>query len=155
MKRASEICNGLVDILGYIGTEWEGSTAKQYLYTRQTPTLFAGSRFPYLKGKIPFGYDNLVNAIVEAIDESGKGGATIVDSIGTKQIVSLDYNTLMSEAKALWGQLVGETDPDANAPKILKKIEMIFGRKLRLSEIVEGQEDLLELVLIDMREMAK
>ena len=64
-KRASEVCNGIVDIIGYIGNEWVNGERKRWLYTRETPTLFAGSRFKYMPDKIPFSYDALVNAIKE------------------------------------------------------------------------------------------
>jgi hypothetical protein len=40
------------------------------------------------------------------------------------------------------------------AARILKRVEMIFGRPIRLSEITEDQTDLYNLVLIDMRKLA-
>lgn len=156
-KRAAEICNGIVDIIGYIGSEWQDGKNVRYLYTRETPTLFAGSRFKYLAPKIPFGYDELVNAIADAIEKAEKlDGVTVVDKeVSNTPVIQKSYDELMDEARALWTKLVGEDDPDSNAPKIMKKIEIIFGRKMKLSEVTEGQEDLLELVLIEMREMAK
>ena len=156
-KRAAEICNGIVDIIGYIGSEWQDGKSVRYLYTRETPTLFAGSRFKYLAPKIPFGYQELVDAIADAIEESEKrDGVTVVDkAVATAPIETRSYDDLMNEARTLWSKLVGTDDPDGNAAKIMKKIEIIFGRKMKLSEVTEGQEDLLELVLIEMRDMAK
>ena len=63
----------------------------------------------------------------------------------------LNFDSIRQEAEVLWGNLVGK-DP-ANAERILKKVEMIFGRKVKLSEITEDQVDLFNLVLIDMKEM--
>jgi hypothetical protein len=40
------------------------------------------------------------------------------------------------------------------ARRIQKRIEMIFGRTIKLSEITEDQVDLFNLVLLDMRELA-
>ena len=156
-KRAAEICNGIVDIIGYIGDEWQDGKSVKYLYTRETPTLFAGSRFKYLAPKIPFGYQELVDAIAKAIEESEKrDGVTVVDkAVVTAPIETRSYDDLMNEARTLWSKLVGTDDPNGNAAKIMKKIEIIFGRKMKLSEVTEGQEDLLELVLIEMRDMAK
>jgi hypothetical protein len=51
----------------------------------------------------------------------------------------------------LWGTLV-ERDED-NAAIILKKVEMIFGRPIKLSEITEDQVDLFNLVVLDMEDM--
>lgn len=152
-KRAYEIVNQLVDIIGYIDITWdEEGNSERWLYTRKTPTVMAGSRFKYLAPKIKFGYNELVAAISDAIDKSEKlDGATVVET--TEQVVeeALDYKKIREEASALWRELV-ERDPE-NAPVILKKVEMIFGRPMKLSEITEDQVDLFNLVVLDMKDM--
>lgn len=151
-KRAAEICNGLVDIIGYIGTEFHDGKAERYLYTRETPTLFAGSRYRYLQDKIPFSYENLVNAISDAVDEAERrDGITVVDKEDKTIEERLDYNKIREEASAIWKELVA-VNPE-NAKIILKKVEMIFGRQMKLSEITEDQVDLFNLVLLDMRDL--
>lgn len=152
-KRCYEVVNQIVDIIGYIATEWdENGESQRWLYTRQTPTVMAGSRFPYLAPKIKLGYDELVKAINDAIDKQREiDGATVVDKIEQKIEEPLDFNQIRTEAQTLWGNLVGK-DP-TNADKILKKVEMIFGRKIKLSEITEDQVDLFNLVLIEMKDM--
>ena len=157
-KRAAEVCNGIVDIIGYIGNEWVNGERKRWLYTRETPTLFAGSRFKYMPDKIPFGYDELVNAIAEAIEMAEeKDGATVADTVATKSEEKVDFNTIRARAQELWVKLVGTGEnakPDvANA--ILKKIEITMGRRMKLSEFTEDQADLLALVVVDMEDMAK
>ena len=152
-KRAYEIVNQLVDIIGYIDITWdEEGNSERWLYTRKTPTIMAGSRFKYLAPKIKFGYNELVEAIGEAIDKAEKlDGAVVVDT--TQQVIEekLDYNAIRAEAAELWKQLV-EKDTE-NAGRILKKVEMVFGRPMKLSEITEDQVDLFNLVLLDMKEM--
>ena len=152
-KRCYEVVNQIVDIIGYIATEWDDSGESQrWLYTRQTPTVMAGSRFPYLAPKIKLGYQELVDAINEAIDKQREiDGATVVDKLEQKVEEPLDFAKERAEAQTLWGNLVG-SDP-ANADKILKKVEMIFGRKIKLSEITEDQVDLMHLVVLEMRDM--
>lgn len=152
-KRCYEVVNQIVDIIGYIATEWDDEgNSQRWLYTRQTPTIMAGSRFKYLAPKIKLGYDELVEAINAAIDKQRElDGATVVDKTETKTEEKLNFDTIRQEAEVLWGNLVGK-DP-ANADRILKKVEMIFGRKVKLSEITEDQVDLFNLVLIDMKEM--
>lgn len=157
-KRAAEVCNGIVDIIGYIGNEWVNGERKRWLYTRETPTLFAGSRFKYMPDKIPFGYDELVNAIAEAIEMAEeKDGATVADTVATKSESKVDFNTVRARAQELWLKLVGTGDdakPDvANA--ILKKIEITMGRRMKLSEFTEDQAELLHLVVLDMEDMLK
>ena len=152
-KRAYEIVNQLVDIIGYIDITWdEEGNSERWLYTRKTPTIMAGSRFKYLAPKIKFGYNELVEAIGEAIDKAEKlDGAVVVDT--TQQVIEekLDYNAIRAEAADLWKQLV-EKDTE-NAGRILKKVEMVFGRPMKLSEITEDQVDLFNLAVLDMRDM--
>lgn len=157
-KRASEVCNGIVDIIGYIGNEWVNGERKRWLYTRETPTLFAGSRFKYMPDKIPFSYEELVNAIANAIEMAEqKDGATVVDSMKIPVQAEANFDEVRAKAQMLWKQLVGEGDnarPDiANA--ILKKIEITMGRRMKLSEFTEDQVDLLALVVVDMEEMLR
>ena len=155
-KRANEVCNGIVDIIGYIGNEWVNGERKRWLYTRETPTLFAGSRFKYMPDKIPFGYDELVNAIADAIDMAEKkDGAKVVDTMKTEHQTEKSFAEVRAEAQDLWTKLVGSGDsanPDV-ANEILKKIEMTMGHRMKLSEFTEDQKDLLALVVLDMREM--
>ena len=152
-KRAYEIVNQLVDIIGYIDVTWdEEGNSERWLYTRKTPTVMAGSRFKYLAPKIKFGYKELVDAISDAIDKSEKlDGAVVVESIEQVIEEALDYKAIRAEASELWKKLV-EKDED-NAAIILKKVEMIFGHPMKLSEITEDQVDLFNLVLLDMKDM--
>lgn len=154
-KRAYEIVNQLVDIIGYIDVTWdEEGNSERWLYTRKTPTVMAGSRFKYLAPKIKFGYDELVNAISDAIDKSEKlDGAVVVDTIEQVIEEKLDYKKIRERASQLWTELV-ERDED-NVAIILKKVEMIFGRPMKLSEITEDQVDLFNLVVLDMEDMLK
>ena len=152
-KRAYEIVNQLVDIIGYIDITWdEEGNSERWLYTRKTPTVMAGSRFKYLAPKIKFGYDELVDAISDAIDKSEKiDGAVVVETIEQVVEEALDYKKIRTEASELWQKLI--TIDEENAAIILKKVEMIFGRPMKLSEITEDQVDLFNLVLLDMKDM--
>lgn len=154
-KRAYEIVNQLVDIIGYIDVSWdeEGNT-ERWLYTRKTPTVMAGSRFKYLAPKIKFGYQELVDAIAEAIEKSEKiDGAKVVDKQESIIEETLSFNEVRNEAMELWNKLI-ELDPE-NSKTILKKVEMVFGRAMKLSEITEDQVDLFNLVVLDMRDLLK
>ena len=154
-KRAYEIVNQLVDIIGYIDVTWdEEGNSERWLYTRKTPTVMAGSRFKYLAPKIKFGYQELVDAISDAIDQSEKlDGAMVVETSELIMEEALDYKKIRERASALWADLV-ERDED-NAAIILKKVEMIFGRQIKLSEITEDQVDLFNLVVLEMEDMLK
>jgi hypothetical protein len=154
-KRCYEICNRLVDVIGYIAIEWDADgNAERYLYTRQTPRVIAGSRYKYLAPKIKFGYQELVDAIGDAIDQSEKlDGAVVVEETVKVAEEQLDYTALRAEAQDLWTKLVSGDDGEEMAKRIMKRVEMIFGHPMKLSEITEDQVDLLQLVVVDMRDL--
>lgn len=156
-KRCYPICNRIVDIIGYIDVSWdEQGNSERWLYTRKTPTIMAGSRFKYLPPKIKFGYNELVDAISDAIEMSEKlDGAKVVDTLEIKAEETLDYNALMAEAEQLWEEMVG-TGNNTNeemARRILKRVEMIFGRQVKISEISEDQVEILGLVISEMKDL--
>ena len=157
-KRAFDIINGLVDIIGIGVMKFdEKGERHRVLYTAETPTIKAGNRFTYFPPVIDFSYQSVLDNLSNAIEaEAVNNNATVVDRIDTKQD-KLDYNALRSEAMQLWSQLLGSEDEAANeemARRIQKRVEMIFGRQIKLSEITEDQVDLFNLVVMDMRELA-
>ena len=158
-SRAADVVNRLVDIIAYIDVSYdESGKAIRNFVTRRTPTIMAGSRLPYLDAVIPFSYDSLVDAIGRAIAKQEEmDGAQVVDTTEFFAEDKLDYATLRSEAENLWKTLV-VTENGMNedmARRIAKRVEMIFGRPMKISEITEDQTDLLNLVVIEMRELAQ
>lgn len=158
-SRAADVVNRLVDIIAYIDVSYDdnGNAIRNFI-TRRTPTVMAGSRLPYLDPVIPFSYDGLVEAIGKAIDRQQQiDGAQVVDTKVAHVEEKLDYNAIRNEAMALWTRLVSSDNDDANeemARRIQKRVEMIFGRQIKLSEITEDQVDLFNLVVMDMRDLA-
>lgn len=151
-NRCLKIVNGLVDIIGVIIQTWdEKGESHRWIQTRSTPTITAGSRYKYLAPRIPFGYKEFLAALNEAIDMEQENGATVTDSAPELFTEKLSYKQIREEAAEIWKVLV-EKNPE-NAAIILKKVEMIFGRPMKLSEITEDQVDLFNLVLLDMKEM--
>ena len=151
-NRCLKIVNGLVDIIGVITQTWdEHGESHRWIQTRSTPTIVAGSRYKYLAPRIPFGYNEFLEALGQAIDKEQENGAVVTDTAPVDTFEKLDYKAIRAEASELWTVLV-EKDPE-NAPIILKKVEIIFGRPMKLSEITEDQVDLFNLVVLDMREM--
>ena len=153
-NRCLKIVNGLVDIIGVITQTWdEHGESQRWIQTRSTPTIVAGSRYKYLAPRIPFGYNEFLEALGQAIDKEQENGAVVIDTAPIDTFEKLDYKAIRAEASELWTVLV-EKDPE-NAPAILKKVEIIFGRPMKLSEITEDQVDLFNLVVLDMRDMLK
>lgn len=152
-KRCYAIVNQLVDIIGYIDIVFneDGSTSR-WLYTRRTPTVMAGSRWKYLDPKIPFGYQELVDAIGRAIERAEKDdGAIVVDERTMTTEKERSYDEIRNEAESLWGKLI-EKNPE-NADKIMAIVEKVFGQRIKLSSITPNQKDLYELVVAEMRDL--
>lgn len=151
-KTGLNTVNRLVDVIGYLSVEFQpDGSSKRYLYTRQTPTVFAGSRYKYLGEKIPFGYDELVDAIVVAIEKEQGEGAQVTDNTVIAPITR-SFDEAMIEARELWTKLVAGNNVD-NVEKIKQITADVFGAPMRLSEIKEEQLDLLEKVIDNMRNM--
>lgn len=157
-NRAYDIVNQLVDIIAYIDVEWDADgNSRRTLITRKTPTVMAGSRYKYLPDKIPFGYEELTNAIADAVDklEQEKAGSVTEEKVTfteDSESESMSFEDITEEAQALWKSIVG--NDEAKAKEILKITEKIFGVPTRLSSITPEQKDLFYLVLVEMRDLA-
>ena len=158
-KRAYEIVNQLADIIGYIEVEFNSDGSSQrWLYTRRTPTIMAGSRFPHLAPKIPFGstgYEELTAALSEAIEKSEQEGAVLVDTHFSEESLELakgrPFEELKEEARQEWERIL--TLGDEKISDLQNIIKDIFGRTVKLSEITPKQQDLFELVLKEMKKL--
>lgn len=152
-KRGYAIVNQLVDIIGYISTEYdEDGGSHQFLQTRASSTIMAGSRFPNLPLKIPFGYKELSEALADAIEQSGKNGATIVDRQDT-EIKTKTFEEVRQEGAELWEKLI-KADPE-NATKVIDIVQKVTGQRMKLSDITPSQQDLFEFIIAEMRDMLK
>ena len=159
-KNVYTVCNALCDLIAYIGVEFDADgQAHRWLYTRQTPNIFAGSRWKYLKGKIPFGYQELVDAIGDAIEMQEKlDGATIVDHIETTVNDEKTFQEVMQEAREVWGKYLalGTTDEEKDQRLSIMKdvINRIFGTpEFKISQAVPSQKDLISMFLVEMQDL--
>lgn len=157
-SRAADIVNRMVDIIAYIDVQFdENGHANRRFITRRTANILAGSRLPYLDAIIPFGYDNLINAIGRAIDkQQEQDGIQVVDKKDRIQSEVLNFDEVRAEARDLWTKLTATDNEEHNAEmaqRISKRIEMIFGQPKKLSEITEDQVDLFNLVVVEMRDL--
>jgi len=156
---ATDIINGIVDIIGYLQVQMNpDGTSERYLYTRSTPTIFAGSRYQYLAPKIKFGYQELVDAIGDAIDKAVElDGAQVTDNTVIAQVKDRPFTEVMEEAKELWGKYLNDADNDEEKDRrlnIMKDIiKKVFGTEnFKLSQAVPSQADLIELFITELKE---
>lgn len=155
------IINSIVDIIGYLQVQMNpDGTSERYLYTRSTPYVFAGSRYQYLAPKIKFGYNELVNAIGDAIDMAvEKDGAQVTDHTEIAPAVrARPFTETMDEAKEIWqsyiGQAVDKDDKDQRLRQMKDIVRSVFGNEdFKLSTAVISQQDLVELFISEMKQI--
>ena len=154
------IINSIVDIIGYLQVQMNADgTSERYLYTRSTPTVFAGSRYQYLAPKIKFGYNELVDAIGDAIDTAVvKDGAQVTDNTVIAQIKARPFTEVMAEAKAVWtaflNKATNEEEKEQQLNVMKDIIKRVFGNEdFKLSQAVPSQSDLVELFIDEMKNL--
>ena len=154
------IINSIVDIIGYLQVQMNSDgTSERFLYTRSTPTIFAGSRYQYLAPKIKFGYNELVDAIGDAIDKAVElDGAEVTDHTEIAQIKARPFQEVISDAKEIWTNYLNAANTEEEREQHLNVmkdvIRRIFGsEEFKLSAAVPSQSDLVELFVDEMREL--
>ncbi|MGN0449480.1 MAG: ATP-binding protein [Ruminococcus sp.] len=154
-KKARKIVTRMADIIGYSRTiqDEEGNTTVN-LYMRGTPRFEAGSRWKHTPQVIEFNYQNLVDAIADAIDKQEKeDGVTATDTHVNlyKETSKYDFSDVKQEINATIKSIL-EEDED-NATKITKIVDKHLGKGRRIAEAEEEQVDMLVLILDDLKEL--
>ena len=153
------IINSIVDIIGYLQVQMNpDGTSERFLYTRSTPTVFAGSRYQYLAPKIKFGYQELVDAIGDAIDKAVElDGAEVTDHTEMAQIKDRPFAEVMAEAKEIWVKYldVGSEDEKNQRLMVMKDIiKKVFGsEEFKLSQAVPSQSSLVEYFIDEVKQL--
>lgn len=155
---AYQIVNRMVDVIGYIGVEYDMKTgaSSRYLYTRGTPTIFAGSRYRYLAPRIPLGYKELVDAMAEAMEkEASMTGTNIINSTDVDYgftATKRSFEETMAEAKTLWNKVL-QIHPEDGREKLRNVVVSVFSHDMQLSKATPEQQDMVELVIDDLKKL--
>lgn len=154
-KQPRQVVLSMADIIGYAKSIEREGERKTVLFLRGTQQFEAGSRFKHTPPVIKFDYNELVNAIADAIEkeEAEKGQTTIVEtSNNLYQEEKLSFDELKTEIKELTAKLI-ETKGD-EAKKIMKAlVEQHLGKGRTLKDVTESQVEQLSLIAYDLKEM--
>lgn len=144
--RPKLIANRLVDIIAYLRLSSEDG--KRYIYTRGNDRFEAGSRFPLLAPKIEMTYNNLVEALYDAIEKQAKQDNVQLDDKPKDNFYKTDrtFEEVMKEAQDTFKKLL-EQDKEKNASAMNTIILKVFGKPIKLSETTPDQQELVEVVL--------
>lgn len=159
-KNVYAVCNAVCDLIAYIGVEFDqNGKSQRWLYTRQTPTVFAGSRWKYLDERIPFGYNELIDAIGRAIEKQAQlEGATVVDEINVQHFETRPFQEIMEDARNIWLNYLNrgttEEEKDQRLGIMRDIINRIFGTPdFKLSAAVPSQADLVQYFIDEMKDL--
>lgn len=154
------VCERTCDIIAYSREVEVENGLKTMLFMRGTPRFIAGSRFKYTPDMIEFTYDNLVNAIRDAIDKeaSEHGNQFVTDEVVqlhadlAKSEDVLDFDTLQAEFQSIVGDLM-TIDSNKYQKEITVVVEKYLGVGKKVSECTSKQNDQISLINIDLKEM--
>ena len=155
---AANIVNKLVDFIIYIGIEYDGpedETGERYMYFKGNKYMQAGSRFRYIPEKVKFGYQELVDAVNDAIDKQVGADGAVEKGDNFYQSEIRPFDEVMAEAKEIWGKILNKDDSDATVSEMNHIIEKNFGSQVLLSQTAPAQQDALELTVSDLEDLYK
>jgi hypothetical protein len=160
-KRSNNIVARMADIIGYSRsvTDSEGND-KTLLFMRGTLRFEAGSRFKYTPDYIEFTYQNLINAISEAIDKQAKedGEDLFTDERENRYVDTsshLDFDVLMKEFEEIIVKLSKDEEKMDSfyAPRITQIIESYLGKGKKVGDMNRDQVEQLVLIIDDLKKL--
>lgn len=150
-RTARKVVNRFCDIIGYsriskFEDENGESHEKTYLYMRATVRFEAGSRFKYTPDRIEFTYDNLVNAIADAVDKQAAESANSVtdEQSSPYETSEKNYEVVMARFIDLTEQLMSG-DPK-NQKEIEKVIEKNLGKGRRVADLNQNNTEIIDVI---------
>lgn len=151
------ICTRMCDIIGYsrqIDTE---AGLKTFLFMRGTPRFEAGSRFKYTPDRIEFTYQNLVDAIADAIDKQAEeDGSEYVtndrENVHMDTTSELDFDKLMEEFQSITSKMVAK-DSEYYTPRITEIVERHLGKGKKVSECSRDQVMLIDIIVSELKDV--
>ena len=126
---------------------------------RGTQRYVAGSRFKYTPDSINFTYQDLVDAIGDAIDKQAAedGNEFFTDqrnNLYTEVTEELDFDTLMERFTGMIEQLqTKENFSEYYAPRIEQITDRYLGKGNKVSNCSREQVEALDLIVSDLSEL--
>lgn len=151
-KTPFDVINKMVDMIGYIreistGTADDPKRERFIFFRDKTGNRFlVKSRYQYIKEYIKLNYNELVDAIYEAVDEEIAHSGGEASDAGNPYAVK-NFEVLMEEARELWNKVVEQNKKEEALGILANK----FGKPTKFSEILPEQIDQLSEVLYEIQ----
>lgn len=148
-----QVIEGMADIYGYAHQQ-KGHDMSVLTLRSPDDSISCGGRFKYIVNEIEMSYDNLIEAIHNAIDkEAAEHGNQYVtnerDTATEKE--ELDFTALMEQFQNYVGELMQKNQAEYG-PKITRIIEQNLGKGKKISEATSDQVEIINLIVLEIKE---
>lgn len=159
-KRATNIVSRMTDIIGYSRTvSDQNGKDRSVLFMRGTSRFMAGSRFKYTPDYIDFTYENLVNAIGEAIDaqakEEGEQFFTNERTNLHSEAIELNFDALVEEFNGIISLIMNSVEESQFQsfwqPRIIQITDKYLGRGQKVNNCSREQTEAISLIVDDLK----
>ena len=144
---------GMADIYGY--AHQTKTNAMSVLTLRSSDgSIECGGRFKYIPAEIEMSYDNLAQAVHDAIDKEAAehGGKFVTDERQTiTEAPTFNFNALMNEFNDIINQLMTK-DTDYYAPLVRNIVDKYLGKGKKVGEATPDQAEFISLIVNEIKE---
>lgn len=144
-----EIIKNMVDLMGYIDVN---NGERKLVLRSADDSIDCKSRFKMIAPVITFGYNELVEALNEAIDKEASltNGAFVTnESFKAPEVVTYNFDALIAEFQDLVGAVM--TKSQSNAPKLTSIVDRYLGKGKKVSDATPEQAELIYLIINDIK----
>ena len=163
-SKPRNIVSRMCDIIGYSRVvQNQDGTNSTKLFLRGTPRYVAGSRFKYTPDYIDFTYNNLVDAIGDAIDKQMQedGEQYFTDekqNLYKAAVTPLNFDALLDEFNYIIDGLIAKDEAKFGeywAPRVTEIVERYLGKGIKVNDCSREQVEALDLILSDLKDLLK
>ena len=144
-----EIIKNMVDIMGYINID---NGQRKLILRSADDSVDCKSRFKMIAPEITFGYNELVDALNEAIDKEAaltNGEFVTNESFKAPEVTNYDYDSLMAEFKDMVSVVMAKNQ--TNAVKLTAIVDKYLGKGKKVADATPDQAELIYLIINEIR----
>ena len=150
----------MADLYGYMHPVYKDGVSNIVITLRsEDGSIAAGGRFKYIQKEIGADYQDLVNALNQAIDKEAevKGSNLVTDEREITVKTDLDYDNLMNKFNGIIEKLIDSTTQEEFqtkwSPRIVQITERYLGKGKKVSQCTRDQVEMLSLIVADLEEL--
>lgn len=156
----NSIIENMADLYGYMHPIYKDGVSNIVITLRsEDGSISAGGRFKYIQKEIGADYQDLVNALNQAIDKEAevKGSNYVTNERETIVKIDLDYDNLMNKFNKIIEDIINSTTQEefqSNwSPRIIQITERYLGKGKKVSQCTRDQVEMLSLIISDLEDL--